>query len=594
MPKWRSLLVLLALFSFDLASQAQNNCGSTPPTGICPAAAPPVQVWCAGNNPSSLCPGGTYWIGFDTTTPGVGSWSGQFEGLDAATLLTAGRVPRPQADPNGAVGPTDSTGVGQYLEFADNYVQAFDRSTGNPIFTTHIGDTPSPQPLSTLFAPGAKTYCANPSFDGTATYDRIDNVFVVSNLFNPAEAGTFYFCIGVSAASNSVPASNLEGSNSQGHWNVYAYEINPALPGNSRGVYYPDYPRFGIWSDGFYVAWDLLDINNKSDIVGFEVCQFDKADILAGQTTNPPACYSYIPKYAGGAGGTDISLIHTLLPADFEGDTPIPANTSGEYFLALVNPSNPGTNNQCTQLPCKSNQLAFWTWKGFTTGAGPTLLTVPTAYTPGCYNPKYPYVTYCVPEPYGGFIDGLGDRLMTRLAYRFILGSKSEILAVTHTVKESATNRTGIRYYKIRAAKKPSIIYAGDIQDTKNLNFLSMPSVAIDGGGNLGVTYTATGSISYGSVQDYDPSPFFATVNNKGVRGAQVPILSTTGLSGQDETDQYWGEYVSVSTDPDDDLTFWVANQYMLGDQITNCNFSVGSGCTWATRIYTCKHGSGC
>lgn len=593
--RWSSL-VLLMLFGNSVAS-AQNNCGVTPPTGTC-AAPSPVQTWCAGNNSSSTCPGGTSWVGFSTSSPAAGSWTNHFEGLDAAGLIALGVKPRPQPDPNGAVGPTDASGTGQYLEFSANYVQAFDRKTGNGIFSAQPGGGATPRPSQALFLPGGSSYCANGSVDGIATYDRIDDVFVLANIFNPGGAGTYYYCVGVSAPSGPVPASNLQGSNNRSHWNVYAYSLNPAIPHDAAGhLYFPDYQRFGTWSDGFYVAWDLEDPTLNYDIVGFEVCKLDKANIIAGLSSNPPVCYTYIPSYVAGAGGTDRSLIHTLLPADFEGSNPIPGNTAGEYFLAQVNPSNPGTNNQCSTAPCTSSQLAFWTWSGFTGGVGPTYISFPASpFTPGCYNLQHPYNTICVPEPYGGVIDGLGDRLNYRLAYRYLSAAPSgEYLAVAQTVQENATSqRTGIRYYLIAAGSSPSIVRLGEIQDTTNRLFASMPSVAMDKNGNLGITFTVIGNTKRGSAMNYDPSPFFMTVARSGKLGAAVPILSNSGASGQDETDDFWGEYVSVSSDPNDDLTFWAVNEYMKGDQIGNCTPKIGSGCTWATLVFTCKKGSGC
>jgi hypothetical protein len=487
--------------------------------------------------------------------------------------------------------------VGQYLEFANNYVQAFDRATGNGILSNRVDGTAAPQALSILFAPTGKAYCGNGSLDGLASYDWIDGVFVLANIFNPNAAGTYYYCIGVSAPSGSVPANNLEGNGGSSYWNVYAYNINPAIPVNPNNgqPYFPDYERFGTWSDGFYVAWDLEDTANKYNIVGFEVCQLDKADIIAGLSSQPPVCYTYIPSYVVGT-SADNSLIHTLLPADFEGDNPIPSDTAGEYFLAQVNPSNPGTNVQCTIAPCSSGQLAFWTWSGFTSGAGPTLINLPKNYTPGCYSNTHPYNTLCIPEPYGGVIDSVGDRLMSRLAYRFITtGTGGEYLAVAQTVQETTKNRrTGIRYYKIQAGNNPVLTYFGDIQDTTNDYFFSVPSVAMDSSGDLGITYTMAGTTARGSATNYDPSPFFLTVSGGGVQGTPVAILSNSGSSGQDETDNYWGEYVSVSSDPNDDATFWAVDEYMNGNQTANCTASVGSGCTWATRVYTCKKGSGC
>lgn len=583
----------------SVVSQAQNNCSGTPPTGTCAAPSAPVQTWCAGNNSGSTCTGGTSWVGFATTSPAAGSWTSQFEGLDAKSILNSNQRPRPQPDPNGGVGPTNASGVGQYLEFASNYVQAFDRATGSGIFSTYRNTIAVPQPITTLFSPGGASYCTNGSVDGIASYDRMDGAFVLANIFNPGGGGTYYYCIGVSAPSDSVPANNLEGSSSMSYWNVYAYQISPAIPKNSHGhAYFPDYSRFGTWSDGFYVTWDLEDIDQAYDIVGFEVCKLDKADMLAGLSSNPPSCYTYIPSYVAGSGGTNNSLIHTLLPADFEGSNPIPSNSAGEYFVAQVNPSNPGTNTQCSVAPCTSDQLALWTWLGFASGAAPTYITFPsTPYPPGCYSPAHPYNTLCIPEPYGGVIDSVGDRLMYRLPYRYITAGTTpgEYLAVVQTVQEAAKNRrTGIRYYKILAGSSPSVSFLGDIQDTTNYFLLSMPSVAMDKTGDLGITYTVTGSTARGSVTNYDPSPFFVTIGASGKKDTPVAILSNTGSSGQDETDNFWGEYVSVSADPNDDQTFWAVDEYMNGNQTGNCSGTIGGGCTWATRINTCKKGSGC
>ncbi|HTZ98003.1 MAG TPA: hypothetical protein VMB18_16495 [Terriglobales bacterium] len=579
------------------SAYSQNNCSASPPTGTCPAPSAPVQSWCAGNNSESTCPGGTSWVGFATSPPATGSWTDQFEGLDAASIIAGNGNTRPQPDPNGGVGPTNSSGVGQYLEFSANYVQAFDRLTGNGIFSKHPNTTATPQLIADMFAPGGSSYCSNASVDGIATYDRIDNVFVLGNIYNPGGASMYYYCIGVSAASGTVPANNLEGSNSESHWNVYAYALTAAIPKNANGVtYFPDYARFGSWADGFYVTWDLEDTTKNYDIVGFEVCQLDKADMVAGLSSSPPVCYTYIPAYAGGPGGTSNSLIHTLMPADFEGNNPIPSNTAGEYFLAQVNPSNPGTNNQCTIAPCTSNQLAFWTWSGFVSQSGPMLITLGKAYTPGCYSTSHPYNTICVPEPYGGVIDSLGDRLNYRLAYRYLTtGTPGEYLAIAHTVQETTVDqRTGIHYYKILAGANPSVVYETDIQDATYHTFLSMPSVAMDLNGDLGMTFTVTGDHARGSSMNYDPSPFFIRANPEGVPATPVAILKGSGTTGQDETDNYWGEYVSVSSDPNDDLSFWAVDEYMNGNQVSNCNAHSGTGCKWATRVFVCKKGSGC
>jgi hypothetical protein len=591
-----SALVLFFGLSTSLTLSAQNNCTASIPTGTCLAPSP-VQVWCQGNNTQSTCPGGTSKFAFYTTTPAAGSWTNQFEGVDAASILDSDSVPRGQVDAYGGIGPITSSGVGQYLEVAGGYIQAFDRATGNGVFSHRTGTAAIPQALSGLFYPGGTSYCGIPSADAIASYDRIDGVFVAGNIFHPSNTGN-YLCIGVSASVGGVPANNLEGYEGESYWNVYAYNLTPAIPSNPEGqTYFPDYERFGTWRDGFYVAFDLEDpATNDVNIVGFEVCKLDKTDMIAGLSTNAPVCYTYIPSYVTGTNGTNASLIHTLLPADFEGENSIPSTTKGEYFLALVNPSNSGTNVQCSASPCTSDQLALWTWSGFENGAGPSYITFGAhPFTPGCYSPTHPWLTVCIPEPYGGVTDSVGDRLMSRLAYRNLTGSKTgEFLAVAHTVQENATTlRTGIQYYQIQITTKATISLIGDIQDTTHDLFLSVPSVAMDKNGDLGIAFTVIGNSSV-SQYNYDPSPYFITVSSNGAIGTPFAILSDSGSSGQDETDSFWGEYISVSSDPDDDLTFWSANEYMNGNQTNNCFGAVTTGCTWATRVFACKEGSGC
>src|SRR5258707_14284956 len=152
------VLTLAAVMLGSMSAAGQNNCSATPPLGTCAAPASPAQVWCAGNNSSSTCPGGTSWVGFFTTAPAPGTWSGQFEGLDAASILSSGRTPLAQADPNGGIGPPHTTGTGQYLEFADNFVQAFDRVTGNGILSPKPNAAAAPQPISFFFTPPGSPY----------------------------------------------------------------------------------------------------------------------------------------------------------------------------------------------------------------------------------------------------------------------------------------------------------------------------------------------------------------------------------------------------------------------------------------------------
>ena len=126
-----------------------------------------------------------------------------------------------------------------------------------------------------------------------------------------------------------MPANNLQGSNFKSNWNVYAYNISVAVPNNAKGQpYFPDYMRFGTWSDGFYVAWDLLDAQS---IVGFEVCQLDKADMIAGLSSTSPICYTYIPTYLGAGNNNSLTLL--CCGPTLKAPTPSQAIPLGSTFL---------------------------------------------------------------------------------------------------------------------------------------------------------------------------------------------------------------------------------------------------------------------
>ena len=588
--KMQSCLSTIALVVLaSVISVGQNNCSAVPKTGVCPALSP-AQVFCAsgGSTKGATTCKVLNWWGFATVAPGSGTAGSQFEGIDAIQLAT----PAPIVSPNGGIGPTVTVGSqtqGQYLQFAGNYVQAFDKATGNPIFANRPNAAPAaPQQFGTLFTPNAVKPCKGAINEGVAEYDRMDSAFVLGDIaYNPVTK-TYHYCFGISSSNgNGAVSTSLQGpGNGKSYWNVYVYNITNSLPFKAKGTrFYPSHPRFGTWSDGFYVTWDLLDPATNGTI-GLEVCKLDKADIVAGNNSTSPVCYSYIPSYAVGKKGTNDSLVHTLLAADFEGVNPIPSTTAGEYFMALVNPSNPGTTNPCTQSLCQSNQLAFWTWSGIASGAAPKLITTANNYTPGCYDPFKVRNTTCVPEP--GFpadlTDSVGDRLMHRLAYRVLGGN--EYLAASHTVEEDhSTGRTGVRYYKIQAGSTPTIVVQSgstttpDIQDATNGNFYIVPSVSMDNNGDLGVTFAASGTAS-------NPSPFFVTTDTNGVLGTPVDICSGTGggctVSGEDQSDAHWGPIVSTTTDPTDDLTFWATDEYFSSNQ-TAC-------CSWQTRIYNGKH----
>jgi len=163
-------------------------------------------------------------------------------------------------------------------------------------------------------------------------------------------------------------------------------------------------------------------------------------------------------------------------------------------------------------------------------------------------------------------------------------------MAVTQTIQEdNTTQRTGVRYYTLAGPVSPStaptLVYQGDFQDVGSTPalFYWMPSNAIDKNQNIGYTY----SVGNGTT---DPSPYMARIDLLGTESTPAVTASATGA---DASDNIWGEYVSVSIDPDN-VTFWGTGEYFDTTQ-TQCPGEQNNQttCKWQTQIFNCYKGNG-
>lgn len=556
-----------------------------------------------------------------------GTWDGnQIEGIDAQQNLgTSYRFYDADdfnIDDNIAVGPTVTGKNAQILEWVnDQYVQAFDKVTGQPIFTFVGGTNAVPQHVEELWSSTSQFECERGSGNVQVIYDRLDNAFVISrrvNYVNGYGIHEYAWCIAASSD------SDLSSPNTQ--WYAYEYKMSsviPCLPTSANCTtgtfyyYFPDWPRIGTWSNGFYITFDLQDPTSSYTEAGFEACQLDRADIVKGNTSNPITCYTYLVPTTQRP-----SLIHSVDVADIDSATK-PYSGEGEYFLSVVNPSNAQQGfkglKMCSSVttPCTSNQLALFRW-GTHGLVGPIFISV-NPYTPGCYNTSRANReanTYCVPEPstnttdigaYGmptcgnyttPCLDSLGDRMANRLTYNRLStagGPNGEFLTASHVVMESASNqRTGIRYYilSITDGKVSVLVNSGgssgppDLQDPNSVLFYLMPSAALDKDGNLGITYTSSGAYC-SSCQ---------TPNNPAINFDVLPWTSSTfdpptlimqGTGDQENVDRF-GEYAATVIDSSDNLTFYGVGQYYDTSQTgsTNCGQPASDCHTWQTRIF--------
>jgi hypothetical protein len=449
-----------------------------------------------------------------STTAGVG-FDGVGEGFQGYSVNVA------PPDTNGAVGDR------QYVQWVNLSFAVFDKTstTGDPTYGPAAGNT-----IWSGF--GGACESTNDG-DVIAQYDKLANRWVMAQL-SYSQAPPYLLCLAVSTTDDAT-----------GEYYRYSFSYS----GNLN-----DYPKLGIWPDGYYVTANMFKLRGFFGYTyqGPEVCAFDRNSMLSGGLANP-ICKTLSSSYS------------SLLPADLDGTNPPPTG-SPNYLLSLGG----------------SSSLYLWKFKpDFTSGTstltGPTTIPV-TSYNQACGGGT------CIPQPgTSQQLDSLGDRLMYRLAYRNQGGT--EILLANHSVATTAvgSNTVGVRWYEIHNPNGTPTVYQ---QSTwaPDEKYRWMGSIAMDKVGNIALGYSRSSSTT-----GDNPSIYYTghqpSVDGKGVMEGENNIITGTG-SQQVNLDR-WGDYSSMSVDPVDDCTFWYTTEYLKSNGTFNWSTRVASfsfpSCTDAT-----------
>jgi len=348
--------------------------------------------------------------------------------------------------------------------------------------------------------------------DPIVLYDQLSDRFLVSQF---TSANPYGECIAISQTGDPT-----------GAWHRYFFQF-------STTVFY-DYPHLGVWPDGYYMGANRF----TSSYQGPAAVVFDRAKMLQGQ----PATYQAF----------NLSNSYgTLLPSDLDGSR-LPPTGAPNVFAAK------GTN-------------ALHLWKFSVNWATPSssTFTGPTTLTTAAYNNLCSGTRSCVPQPGTTVkLDGIGDRLMFRLAYRNL--GTHEALVASHSVNAlSSGTQAGVRWYEVRnPAGTPSIYQQGTYAPDATHRWMS--SIAMDGSGNIAMVYSASSSSVYPSIR-YTGRLASDTPGEM----AQGETTLIAGSGSQTGTASRWGDYAQMAVDPTDDCTFWMTHEYM----------PTTGAASWATRI---------
>jgi hypothetical protein len=410
-------------------------------------------------------------------------------------------------DTNGAVGAS------QYVQMVNVTIAVYSKRDGS----LQLG----PAPIHSLWRGfgglcenGGESQFYSDGGDPIVLYDRFADRWMVSQLQYDETFTKTAQCIAVSTSSDAT-----------GAYNRYQFDF---------GLNFPDYPKFGIWPDGYY---NSINVFRGRTFAGAEACAFDRAAMLIGAAASA-ICFQ------------QASSVSSLLPADLDGSTLPPAGAPN-YFVGLAD---------ATHLNLFRFHADFAN-PAASTFSAPVLIDV-AAYNEICARAT---TVACIPEPAPGEkVDGLADRVMFRLAYRNF--GDHEALVVNHTVQGGALG--GVRWYEIRSpGTTPSVFQQGTIVDPDTDFWLG--SIAMDRAGNVAVGFNAMSKNDFSSV-------YAAGRRASDPRGAMFgPLRLAVGSGVQFNSYKRWGDYSSMTVDPKDDCTFWYTGEYYIASGSFN----------WATHI---------
>jgi PKD repeat protein len=354
--------------------------------------------------------------------------------------------------------------------------------------------------------------------DPIILYDeQADRWFATQFAVNTGD-GTYWELIAVSATSDPM-----------GAYYQYAWQF----------PVFNDYPKFGIWPDGYYCSFNMFGTYTRG-----AAAVFQRDSMLIGSSNAQMQLFD-LPNG---------SEPWNMLPSDCDGANP-PAGTPN-YFLYFNDYSG-------------TDEIRIWEFDTDWVTTSNTTFTDVGTLNPSSFDSDICTASreQCIHQPgTSAQLEAMSDRLMYRLQYRNF--GTHESMVLNHTV-DVGGGVAGIRWYELRDNGGGwSIQQEGTYSPDNDHRW--MGSIAMNKNGDIGLGYTVSSSSTYPSIRytgrlSTDPA-------------GQMTEPETTIIAGggsQTHSASRWGDYSHMAIDPSDDSTFWYTTEYMQST----------SSAGWQTRV---------
>ena len=425
----------------------------------------------------------------------------------------------PPTDPTGAVGPN-------HFVSAKNSAFAIHDKSGN-LLQESIS-------LANIFE-------GESDGDPIVFYDNFADRFVITQFFGAFQTGGPYgFLVAVCRGPNPVTDG----------WYTYRFETDT----------FPDYPKFSVWSDGYYVTCNKNQNNPSGNEVVF-VLERDK--MLEGNETARIQGFP-LP-------GALTNQFYCPLSFNAIGDI-LPPKGSG-HIVYFQDDSWNGVNEDMLKLwsinlDWDAPRNSFITEdQDLTVSNGDISVFDATFDGAGIGN---------LPQPDGGELkDALQGAIMQASNYRRFCDYNSVVFNFAVDIDSRTLNNSndsdriaGIRWYELRqdGDNAPWYVNQEGTYTAPGGKSAWCASMAMDVYGNIGMGYSSVGTVENGANRDSFISLHYTGRTADDPPGlmtfAEQTIKNGTGVSVVSGNPNRYGDYSHLTVDPVDQSTFWFISEY--------------------------------
>ncbi len=425
-------------------------------------------------------------------------------------------------DTDGDVGPN------HYVQMLNLSFQIWDKD-GNSLY--------GPADNSTLWDGFGDPWDGTNDGDPIVLYDEEADrwLFTQFSLPNGSSTPPYYMLLAIT-----------ETGDPTGSWYRYGFEFQDM----------PDYPKFGIWNDGYYLSTVAF---SGGSYRGVDAVVFERDKMLVGDSTATMQIFKL--------DFTANPYAVRMLPSDFDG-TPPPDGTPN-YFIYMGDDG----------MGYTSDHLSIWEFHTDWNNPSNSTFAHVTDLTTAPFDYQFTSNTFSgrshIEQPNTSIgLDALSNRVMFRLQYRNF-GDYST-LVTNHTVDVDGSDHAGVRWYELRNSGTGWGIYQQGTYAPDSENRW-MASVAMDEYGNIALGYSVSSNSVYPSIR-------YAGRMKDDPLGT-ISVAEQTIIDGSGSQTSFfsrWGDYSAMSVDPIDGATFWYTTEYVKTTGDAN----------WQTRIASFTFGS--